>query len=423
MKLLPYWLDTAPPFAHAAREALEGRADVAIIGGGFTGLSAALTLARSGVRPVLLEAGRVASEASGRNGGHVGNGLAHSFVAVAAERGLDQAKALHRAFAAAVDTVERIVREEAIDCSFERTGRIKLAAKPGHVESLKRNCELIAREVDADVALLDRADTAAETGSEAFYGGLLQRRSAQMHVGRFGQGLAEAGARAGARIHEHAPVTGAVRRAGRWRLTTPRGTIEADQVLLATGSTTQGPFGWFRRRYVPIGSFIIATAPLSDGLLATVLPNRRTASTSMNIGNYFRLAPDNRLIFGGRARFAMSSPRSDAKSGEILERSMRAIYPQLGGTRIDYCWGGLVDMTADRFPRAGEHDGLHFAMGYSGHGVQMSVHMGQVLAEMMQGRPAAHPFAAEWKAIPGHFGPPWFLPLVGAYYKALDYIR
>jgi glycine/D-amino acid oxidase-like deaminating enzyme len=423
MKLESYWLDTASPFQRAAEGPLEGRADVVIIGGGFTGLSAALALARKGARPVLLEAGRVVSEASGRNGGQVHNGLVHSFAAVAAERGLEQAKALHRAFDAAVDTVERIVAEESIDCAFRRAGKIKLAAKPQHVEGLKRNFELIAREVDPDVAWLDRTETAAEVGSKAFYGGLLQRRSAQMHVGRFGRGLAEAAARAGARIYEQALVSGAVREAGRWRLTTPRGTIEADQVLLATGSTTRGPFGWFRRRYVPVGSFIVATAPLGDGLLATVLPTGRGATTSMNIGNYFRLAPDNRLIFGGRARFAMSSPRSDAKSGQILERTMCEIFPQLRGTRIDYCWGGLVDMTADRFPRAGEHDGLHFAMGYSGHGVQMSVHMGQVLAAMMEGRPAEHPFASEWKAIPGHFGPPWFLPLVGLYYRALDAVR
>ena len=102
---------------------------------------------------------------------------------------------------------------------------------------------------------------------------------------------------------------------------------------------------------------------------------------------------------------------------------MREVFPQLRDTRIDYCWGGLVDMTADRFPRAGEHDGLHFAMGYSGHGVQMSVHMGQVLAEMMDGKPEANPFRAfDWPAIPGHFGPPWFLPFVGLYYRVLDRI-
>jgi glycine/D-amino acid oxidase-like deaminating enzyme len=424
MQLQSYWLDTAPPFAHGAAEALEGRVDVAVVGGGFTGLSAALALARKGAKTVVLEAGRVASEASGRNGGQVNNGLAHSFAAVAARLGLERARALYRAYDAAVDTVERLVKEEGIDCAFSRSGKIKLAAKPQHLDGLKRNFELIAREVDPDVALLDKAQTAAEIGSEMFHGGLLQRRSAVMHVGRFGQGLAEAAARAGSRIFEQAEVMGAVRGAGgRWRLTTPRGTVEADRVLLATGSTTKGPFGWFRRRYVPVGSFIIATEPLDDRLLASVLPGRRSATTSKNIGNYFRIAPDNRLIFGGRARFAMSSPRSDTKSGRILERAMREVFPQLRDTRIAYCWGGLVDMTADRFPRAGEHDGLHFAMGYSGHGVQMSVHMGQVLAEMMDGKPEANPFRAfDWPAIPGHFGPPWFLPFVGLYYRVLDRI-
>lgn len=425
MKLKSYWLDTAEPFANAFNGPLEGRADVAVIGGGFTGLSAALALARKGARPIVLEAGKVASEASGRNGGHVNNGLAHSFTGAVSQLGLEQARALYRAYDAAVDTVERIVREEGIDCAFRRSGKVKLAAKPQHFDALKRNAELMAREVDPDIALLDRSEAAAEIGSGAFHGGLLSRRSAMMHVGRFGQGLAEAAARAGARIYENAEVADAVRgTGGKWRLTTLRGTIEADQVLLATGATTRGPFGWFRRRYVPIGSFIIATEPLEGDLLASVMPGRRTATTTKNIGNYFRLAPDNRLIFGGRARFAMSSPRSDAKSGIVLERTMRDIFPQLRDTRIDYCWGGLVDMTADRFPRAGERNGLHFAMGYSGHGVQMSVHMGQVLAEMAGGRKEANPFRnLEWPPIPGHFGPPWFLPFVGLYYRALDRIR
>jgi glycine/D-amino acid oxidase-like deaminating enzyme len=151
------------------------------------------------------------------------------------------------------------------------------------------------------------------------------------------------------------------------------------------------------------------------------MPGRRTMTTTKHIGNYFRLSPDNRLIFGGRARFAISGPASDARSGRILERAMRSVFPQLAGTRIDYCWGGLVDMTADRLPRAGEHEGLHFAMGYSGHGVQMAVHMGQVMAAMMGGRPAANPWRGmPWPAIPGHFGKPWFLPIVGAWYRVKD---
>jgi glycine/D-amino acid oxidase-like deaminating enzyme len=200
--------------------------------------------------------------------------------------------------------------------------------------------------------------------------------------------------------------------------------VVASQILLATGPSVRGPFGYFRRRIVAIGSFIIATEPLRPELLATLLPNRRTITTSKNIGFYFRLTPDDRLLFGGRARFATSNAHSDQRSGRILERAMVAIFPQLHGTRIDYCWGGLVDMTVDRLPRAGEHDGLFYSMGYSGHGVQMSVHMGQVMAEVMNGRLDLNPWRdLDWPAIPGHFGPPWFLPFVGAYYRMKDVLQ
>jgi glycine/D-amino acid oxidase-like deaminating enzyme len=145
------------------------------------------------------------------------------------------------------------------------------------------------------------------------------------------------------------------------------------------------------------------------------------ATETRNVGTYFRIAPDDRLLFGGRARFALSSPLSDAKSGRILEQEMHGVFPQLRGLRIDYCWGGVVDMTADRLPRAGEHDGLFFSMGYSGHGTQMSTHMGVVMAEVMSGRPEANIWRDfEWPAIFGHFGPPWFLPFVGAYYRLQD---
>jgi glycine/D-amino acid oxidase-like deaminating enzyme len=421
MKLASYWLDSAPAFAAGAQGPIESRVDAVVIGGGFTGLSAALALALAGADVVVLEADRVVAAASGRNGGHCNNGLAHDPVALAAKLGIERTRALYHAYDAAVDTVERIVAEEAIDCDFRRSGKIKLAAKPGHVAALARSHQLLAREIDPDTVLLSRADLEGEIGSPAFHGGLLYRRSAMLHVGRFGIGLAEAAVRRGARVFEHAAVTGLSRAGGRFRVTTERGSIEAAQVLLATGAYTTGPFGYFRRRIVPVGSFIIATEPLPPELAHEVMPGRRTATTTKHIGNYFRLSPDNRLIFGGRARFAMSSPASDAHSGRILERAMRAVFPQLAGTRIDYCWGGLVDMTADRLPRAGENEGIHYAMGYSGHGVQMSVHMGQVMADAMGGRPAANPWRGmPWPAVPGHFGKSWFLPIVGAWYRVKD---
>jgi glycine/D-amino acid oxidase-like deaminating enzyme len=155
------------------------------------------------------------------------------------------------------------------------------------------------------------------------------------------------------------------------------------------------------------------------------MPGNRTYVTSMNIGNYFRLAPDQRMIFGGRARFSASSDqRSDAKSGEILRASLAKLFPHLARVEIDYCWGGLVDMTQDRFPRAGFADGVWFAMGYSGHGAQMSTQMGILLADAIMGKGDRNPLNGfEWPTIAGYSGKPWFLPMVGLYYKMLDKIQ
>lgn len=423
MKLESYWLDTAPAFTGGATGPVMGQADVAVIGGGFTGLSAALALAKAGADVVVLEAQGVASAASGRNGGHCNNGLSHDPVGMVAKLGLDRTRALYQAFDAAVDTVEQIVAAEGIDCQFRRSGKIKLAAKPGHMAALARAHDLLAREIDPETALLSRNDLASEVVSPEFHGGLLYKRSAMLHVGRFGEGLAEAAARRGARIHENAEVTRVSPQHGGFRVTTGLGTIEARQVLLATGAYTTGAFPWFRRRIVPVGSFIIATEPLDDATIARTMPGGRTLTTSKYVGNYLRLSPDNRLIFGGRARFAMSSPQSDTKSGRILEAALARVFPQLAGVRTDYCWGGLVDMTADRLPRAGERDGIHYAMGYSGHGVQMSVHMGQVMAAAMSGNEEANPWhGLPWPAVPGHFGKPWFLPFVGAWYHLRDFL-
>jgi glycine/D-amino acid oxidase-like deaminating enzyme len=171
-----------------------------------------------------------------------------------------------------------------------------------------------------------------------------------------------------------------------------------------------------------VGSFIVATRPLTDAEVASAMPGNRTCVNTMNIGNYWRLSPDNRLIFGGRARFsATSDQRSDARSGAILRESLARIFPQLSGVEIDYCWGGLVDITKDRYPRAGYHDGIWYAMGYSGHGAQLSTHLGMTIADAILGRPDRNPLKGlDWPAVPGHFGKPWFLPLVGLYYKTLD---
>lgn len=422
MKLESFWQATAPEFTGAASTPLPAHADVVVIGGGFTGVSAALNLAKSGVDVVLLERDQVMSQASGRNGGHCNTGVAQNFAALVASRGLEEASRFYRAYDDAVSYVNQVIDEEQISCDFRLCGKLKLASKPGHFAALREAWAQMRESVDPNIQLLSKEDVRAEIGSDDFHGGLLQLRGGQMHMGKFGVGLAEAAARSGAKIYPGHSVTGMKQlKEHRYLITTSQGEIIAEKVLMATGCSNEGPFPWFQRRIVPVGSFIVATTPLPESLLSTLLPHDRTYVTSLNIGNYFRTTADRRLIFGGRARFAMSNPTSDSRSGAVLKASMVKMFPALAEVPVEYCWGGMVDMTADRLPRAGEHNGVFYALGYSGHGTQMSVWMGRVMAEVIAEKQPDNPWQREaWPALPGYFGKPWFLPVAGLYYKTMD---
>ncbi|MEU9171985.1 FAD-binding oxidoreductase [Streptomyces sp. NPDC048420] len=430
MKQIPYWLDTAPALPDRSGKDLPDEADVVVIGGGLTGLSTAYHAARKGARVVLVEKDKVASGASGRNGSMCTQGITIGVGEARKRFGQERARELYNVFREAVDVVEDITRTEKIDCDFDRSGRLGVAYKPQHFEAMKATQRDLADNFDHETQLLSRGELKSELGSDYYHGALLDPLSAALHVGKYVHGMAEAAERAGAEIHERNAATGLTRLSGGgFDVETLHGTIRAKQVMAATDAYTDKALPWFRKRLINVGSFIIVTEPLGEERARELIPNGRLVVDSKNIGHYLRLTPDNRLAFGGRARFAPSNPASDVKSGDILKREMAEIFPQLADVRIDYVWGGMVGFSWDRLPHAGEAEGakgLYYSMGYCGHGVQMATYMGRAVAEMMDGKPEANPLRGlgfPKVPVPFYNGTPWFLPFGGAYYKAKDRLR
>jgi glycine/D-amino acid oxidase-like deaminating enzyme len=422
MKLTPYWLDTAEPSGDYRRTPLPPRADIAIIGAGFTGMSAALEAAKNGADVVVLDGQTVGWGASGRNGGMATTGLAVGLGAAIKRYGSDRALELFREYNLAIDTIEDLVKEHSIDCDFERSGKLTLAMSESQYEGMRKTKQLLAEQADYDVTVLPKSEIHEEIGSDFYAGAMVDPLGAGVHVGKFVHGLAAAATRAGATICENAQVSALEARSdGTHAVRTTRGEVIADRVLVATSGYTGTLTPWLQRRTIPVGSFIVVTEPLPLDVARRILPHRRQAADTKMLTYYFRLTPDNRLLFGGRARFALSSPDSDLKSAKILEKALTTVFPYLASARIDYTWGGLVDLSMDRMVHAGERNGIHYSLGYSGHGVQMATYMGQQMARRMLGLSSRNVWEGlPYHAVPGHFGPPWFLPFIGAAAKVID---
>lgn len=423
MQESPYWWSASPEPPSPPDRPPPDRADVVVIGGGYTGLAAARRLARSGASVVVLEKESIGWGASSRNGGQVLTGLKVGPLALLRRFGRERARELFGASLRAIAFLEALIREEGIDCDYERCGHLEAAFKADHFERLRQEQEVLAREFDHPVRLLPRSQQRAEVGTDFYHGLLLDERSAALHPARYVSGLAKAAERAGADLHPRTPALEVRRESRGFRIATPEGAIRAGDVLVATNGYTDAAVPALRRRVVPVGSYIIATAPLGPERAAALLPRRRVLFDSKNFLFYFRLAPDHRLIFGGRAQWTPATASSTRTSAAILLASMLRVFPELAGVPIEFAWGGNVCFTTDRLPRSGRLDGLYYALGYGGHGVAMATYLGDAVTDLMLGREDRNPFRdLPFPAIPLYGGRPWFLPLVGAWYKVLDWI-
>ncbi|MBI3401545.1 MAG: FAD-binding oxidoreductase [Acidobacteria bacterium] len=392
-----------------------------MIGAGYTGLSAARRLAKSGASVVVIERERVGWGASSRNGGQVLTGLKLDPLTLVHRYGETRARQLFEVAEQSIARLEALIADERIDCEFARTGHLQAACKPSHFRAFRDEQALLARVFDHRVELLSRQEQRSEIGSNRYHGVMVDERSGAINPARYVHGLAAAAARAGASIVTGVGVTGMRRESNGWRVTTTAGETAARHVLAATNGYTGAATPALQRRFVPIGSYIIATEPLTQGQAAAILPKKRMAFDSRNFLCYFRVTPDRRLLFGGRAEFSAPDAETTRRAAAILRQGMTDVFPDLASAHIDYAWGGNVAFTRDQIPHAGVIAGVFYAGGYCGHGIAMATHLGDAIAERIAGGSATHPlFDDRFPAIPFYNGRPWFLPLAGAYYRVMD---
>jgi len=424
-----YWLTTTDFPSTDPSHPLPEVVDVAVIGAGFTGLSAARTLAKRGAKTAVLEAETIGWGASSRNGGMVLTGMKLGVSQLKAKYGLELTRRMYAASLASIDCVERIVRDEGIDCDFSRCGHLEVACKQKHFDDYERQAEIIEVEFNHRLRVVQRPDLTSEIGSPIYFGGMVDEVSAGCNPARYVAGLGKAAMKSGAEIFEHTRVNGIQRNSRNgetgWTISTSRGQLWSHEVFVGTSGYTGAATPALRNKIIPIGSFIITTEILPKALAHELSPRNRMIYDSKNYLYYFRLTPDGRMLFGGRAAFFPENDQTIRRSVDILRRGMISVYQQLRDARVEYVWGGTLDFAFDIMPHAGQMDGMYYAVGYAGHGVAMATFQGQKIAELMAGDQPDNPFAGI--PFPGapfglYNGKPWFLPLAGAWYKVLDWV-
>ncbi|WOI58104.1 NAD(P)/FAD-dependent oxidoreductase [Palleronia sp. LCG004] len=417
----PYWWEAAPPKALPPTP-LPGKLDVAIVGAGYAGLSAALVLARAGRSVAAFDAMRPGEGASSRNGGITSGTIRPSFARIAKRFGEDVALAIEAEGKVAREFVYDLIRTEELDCDFRMTGLFKGALGFDEYETMARAAETLSKRLGIESYAVPHSEQHGHIGSDFYRGGTARLDIGGLHPGKFHAELLRITLAAGAGVHGQTPVIGIMREGDSFRIQTGAGTVEARQVLICTNGYTDRAAPYLQRRLVPVRSRIITTEDLSPDLMKRLMPRGMMMGETRQLGYYYRPTPDGRrILLGGRDASRHGDPMGPTLR---LRRGLAQIFPELEGVDLSHTWFGNVAMNRDMMPRLFEHDGILYASGFCGSGVVWAPWVGSRAAHRLLGADAGRSALASRPpaAVPLYRGDPWFMPAIIKGYALQDQI-
>ncbi len=426
----PYWWEAAPlsgPTGTSPEQAeldalpaLPAGADVIVIGAGYTGLCAALELARGGRDTLVLESGQPGIGCSTRNGGQISSSIKPGFAELSAKYGPELGARVIGDGHDALQWIGEFVQRENIDCDYQVCGRFYGAHNEKVFKSLPGKFTDLPPGLTLDADIIPSSEQDQCIGSDSYHGGILYHKHSSLHPGKYHAGLLQRVLESGATVASHAAVNGIEKTTDGFVVSTARGKIKARNVVMATNGYSTGIMPWLRRRLIPIGSYIIATEELPVELVERLIPKQRMITDSRKLVVYYRTSQDNkRIIFGARVSITESDPTPavPALHNQLINR-----FPELSHTKVSHAWMGFVAYTFDSMPHLGCRDGIHYAAGYCGSGVSLSGYSGTRLARSILGTDTL-PAAFSQTEFKGRFyyrRKPWFLAPSIAWYKFQD---
>ena len=422
MKPEVFWTDQFSPDTPLPVSAvLPADVDVAIVGSGYTGLTAARVLAKAGSSVAVMDQNEIGWGASSRNGGMATPGLKQDIFKIHKKYGMDYAREFWRSSVDAIDLLEQIIIEENIDCDWSRKGHIALACKQSHYDKLPEYAAWIKKEMGHEKTIVPREEIRSEIGTDTYFGGLSDESSGGLQPAKYVNGLARAVADLGVKLCKDTHVEKINRNGSGHELITSKGDMKAQEVIIATNGYTDMLVPELKPKVFPVGSYIIVTEPLPQDLQDILSPKRRMFYDSKWFINYFRLTPDGRMLWGGRND--LSTDLDLNESAENLSQQVCKVFPELNDYEFTHTWTGKLGITFDLMPHIGNINGIHYAFGYSGHGLSIATYLGTELGLLISGEKDRSPYKEiSHQTMFFYREKPWFLPFAARYYRFLDWI-